>query len=58
MNNQMNKIEALEYLVEHEITTEWKCTAMYLKCRNIIKSNKTIFTKYELDEMLKYVENL
>lgn len=54
----MNKIEALEYLVEHEITTEWKCTAMYLKCRNIIKSNKTIFTKYELDEMLKYVENL
>ena len=28
---------------------------MYLKCRKIITSTKTFFTKYELDEMLKEV---
>lgn len=54
----MNKIEALEYLVENEIhTSEWKATAMYLTCKKIITSPKTFFTKYELDEMLKYVKN-
>jgi hypothetical protein len=55
---QMTKIEALEFLVKNEIhTSEWKGTAMYLKCRMIITSTKTFFTKNELDEMLKEVEN-
>lgn len=59
MNKQMNKIDALEYLVKNEIhTSEWKGTAMYIKCRKIITSTKNTFTKYELDEMLKDVENL
>ena len=54
----MTKIEALEYLVKNEIhTSEWEGTAMYLKCRKIITSSKAFFTKYELDEMLKEVEN-
>lgn len=54
----MTKIEALEFLVKNEIhTSEWKGTAMYLKCRMIITSTKTFFTKNELDEMLKEVEN-
>lgn len=54
----MTKIEALAYLVKNEIhTSEWKGMAMYLRCRKIITSNKTFFTAYELDEMLKEVEN-
>ena len=54
----MTKIEALEYLVKNEIhTSEWKGTAMYLKCRKVITSTKTFFTKCELDKMLKEVKN-
>ncbi len=54
----MTKIEAIEYLVKNEIhTSEWKGTAMYLKCKKVITSTKTFFNKYELDEMLKEVEN-
>ena len=53
----MSKIKALEYLVKNEIhTSEWKGTAMYHKCKKVITSTKTFFTKYELDEMLKEVE--
>jgi hypothetical protein len=55
---KMTKIEAIEYLVKNEIhTSEWKGTAMYLKCKKVITSTKTFFNKYELDEMLKEVEN-
>ena len=53
-----NKKKALEYLVKNEIhTSEWKGAAMYMKCRNIITSNKTLFSKSELDDMLAEVRN-
>lgn len=55
---QMSKIEALEYLVKNEIhSSEWKGVAMYKKCREIITSTKTLFSKSGLDEMLKEVKN-
>lgn len=53
----MDKIEALQYLVKNERHySEWQGVAMYLKCKIIITSKKTSFTKDELNKMLKEVE--
>lgn len=55
---QLNKIQALEYLVDNEVhTSEWKGAAMYIRCRKIIKSDKQYFNICELDKIIEEIKN-
>lgn len=47
----MNKIEALEYLVQNN--DEWTVAGMYTALFKIIKSDDSFFTQEYLDVLLK-----
>jgi hypothetical protein len=50
----MNKIEALEYLVQNnEYHDEWTGAGMYTALSNIINSDESFFTQEYLDVLLK-----
>ena len=50
----MNKIEALEYLVQNnEYHDEWSGAGMYHALETIIKSEESFFTQEYLDVLLK-----
>lgn len=50
----MNKLEAIEYLVQNEICSdEWAEAGMYTAISTIIKSEESFFTQEYLDVLLK-----
>lgn len=55
----LNKLKSIKYLIENEVNfSEWKEAMMYHKIKGIIKSKKILFTKDELNILIKEVENI
>ena len=54
----MNKIEALEYLVENNVyNDEWSGTGMFSILRDVIRSNAETFEKIDLEILLEKARN-
>jgi len=53
----MNKIEALEYLVENNVYNEWSGTGMFSILRDVIRSNAETFEKIDLEILLEKARN-
>lgn len=50
----LNKLQAIEYLVEHNChQDEWSGCGMYLKIEEIVKSTNTTFERSYLDRLIE-----